>query len=164
MYKNFNYFVTAIADLLVNNNLKLICAGGGIFTTQESNLLQSLNIQHKVIFKNIVNDDILANYYAHALFFCFPSIYEGFGIPVLEAFACGCPVLLSNGGSLPEIGGDAALYFQPTNKDSLLTQANKLLSDELFRKRLVEKANTRLHDFSWDKTYQSHLKVYESIK
>lgn len=164
IYKNFNFFVTGISDLLVKNNLKLICAGGGSFTTQELNLLQSLNIQDRVIFKKIINDDILANYYKHALFFCFPSLYEGFGIPVLEAFACGCPVLLSNGGSLPEIGGDAALYFTPTNEESLLSEANKLLNDELLRKQLVEKANNRLHKFSWDKSYHDHLKIYESIK
>ncbi len=164
IYKNFNFFVTAIADLLVNNNLKLICAGGGDFTQKELSLLKSLNIQNKVIFKRIINDDVLANYYKHALFFCFPSLYEGFGIPVLEAFACGCPVLLSNGGSLPEIGGDAALYFEPTNKDSLLAEANKLLNNGLLRKKLVEKANARLHQFSWDKTYQDHIKIYESTQ
>ena len=164
IYKNFNFFVMAIADLLINNNLILICAGGGNFTMQELNLLRSLNIQNKVIFKRIIKDDILANYYEHALFFCFPSLYEGFGIPVLEAFACGCPVLLSKGGSLPEIGGDAVLYFDPTNKDSLLSEANKLLNDGLLRKKLVEKANARLLQFSWDKTYQDHIKIYESIQ
>lgn len=164
IYKNFNFFVTAIADLLVNNNLKLICAGGGDFTQKELSLLKSLNIQNQVVFKMIINDYVLANYYEHALFFCFPSLYEGFGIPVLEAFACGCPVLLSNGGSLPEIGGDAALYFESTNKDSLLSEANKLLSDEYLRKNLVVKGNARLKQFSWDKSYQAHLKVYESVK
>ena len=164
IYKNFIFFVTTIADLLINNNLKLICAGGGEFTSQESNLLLSLNLQNKVIFKKIISDDVLANFYSHAIFFCFPSLYEGFGIPVLEAFACQCPILLSNGGSLPEIGGDGALYFEPTNKESLITKANKLLNDELLRKRLVENGNARLHQFSWAKTYQEHLKIYESIK
>ncbi len=163
VYKNFIFFVTAIADLLLNNNLKLICAGGGEFTQQELFLLSSLNIQNRVVFKKIINDDVLANYYEHALFFCFPSLYEGFGIPVLEAFSCGCPALLSNGGSLPEIGGDAALYFESTSMNSLIAAANKLLSDELLRKKLVEKGNTRLEHFSWDKTYQDHLNIYESI-
>jgi glycosyltransferase involved in cell wall biosynthesis len=164
LYKNFNFFVSAVAGLLVNNNLKLICAGGGDFTVQELHLLQSLNLQNYVIFKKVINDDVLASYYSHALFFCFPSLYEGFGIPVLEAFACRCPVLLSNGGSLPEIGGDGALYFDPTNMDSLLSEASKLLSDEVLRKELVEKGTTRLHQFSWDKTFKDHLKVYESIQ
>lgn len=163
-YKNFIFFVTAIADLLVNNNLKLICAGGGEFTIQELRLLKSLNIVNQVVLKKIINDEILANYYSNALFFCFPSLYEGFGIPVLEAFACGCPALLSNGGSLPEIGGDSAIYFDATNLNSLISEANKLLSDELLRKKLVEKGNARLNQFSWDKTYLDHLKIYESIK
>jgi len=163
-YKNFDFFITAMADLLISNNLKLICAGGDNFTPKELSLLQALKLQNKVFFKKIINDDTLTNYYANALFFCFPSLYEGFGIPVLEAFACGCPILLSNGGSLPEIGDDAALYFEPTNKDSLLSAAYKLLNDEMLRKKLVEKGYTRLHQFSWDCTYQDHLKVYESIK
>jgi glycosyltransferase involved in cell wall biosynthesis len=163
IYKNFNFFVTSIADLLVTNNLKLICAGGGDFTTQESNLLKSLNLANKVIHKQIINDNVLANYYTYALFFCFPSLYEGFGIPILEAFACGCPALLSNTGSLSEVGGDAAIYFEPTNKDSLISEANKVLSDESLRKKLADKANLRLKQFSWDKTYLDHLKVYESI-
>lgn len=163
MYKNFIFFVTSIADLLVNNNLKLICAGGGDFTTQESILLKSLNINDKVIFKKVINDDVLANYYEHALFFCFPSLYEGFGIPILEAFGCRCPILLSNGGSLPEIAGDAALYFDPTNKDSLLSNARKMLSDETLRIKLVEQGNARLNMFSWDKTYQDHINIYKSI-
>lgn len=164
IYKNFNFFVTAIADLLVNNNLILICAGGGDFTIHELLLLQALKIKDKVIHKKIHNDNILANYYTHALFFCFPSLYEGFGIPVLEAFACRCPVLLSSGGSLPEIGGDAALYFDPTNMDSLISKANILLNDDLLRKQLVEKANRRLNLFSWNNSYQEHIKIYESIK
>jgi glycosyltransferase involved in cell wall biosynthesis len=111
----------------------------------------------------IINDQVLANYYEHALFFCFPSLYEGFGIPVLEAFACGCPVLLSSGGSLPEIGGDAAHYFIPTNTDSLIMEANKLLCDESLRKNLVKKGYARLKRFSWDKSYNAHLKIYESV-
>lgn len=162
-YKNFVFLVTAIVDLLIKNNLTLICAGGGTFTNHEISILQSLKIHNKVIFKQILNDDILTNYYEHALFFCFPSLYEGFGIPVLESFACECPVLLSNGGALPEIGADGALYFDPTDLNSLYTQALNLLSDETLRKKLIEKGNSQVRKFSWDKTYQNHLKVYESV-
>jgi glycosyltransferase involved in cell wall biosynthesis len=163
IYKNFIFFVTAIAPLLIDNNLKLICAGGGNFSQEELDLLKRLKVEERVVFKQIVNDDVLANYYSNAVFFCFPSLYEGFGIPVLEAFACGCPALLSTGGSLPEIGADAALYFDPTNPDSLEKVAIKLISDRSLRQSLKEKGYSRLKEFSWDKTFQDHLNVYQSI-
>ena len=163
IYKNFNFFVTAIAELLLDNKLNLICAGGGEFTLDEIILLKSLKLENHVFFKKIINDDVLSNYYSHALFFCFPSLYEGFGIPVLESFACGCPVLLSNGGSLPEVGGEAALYFDLANADSLKIAANELINNERLRKSMKEKGTIRLDQFSWDKTFQDHIEVYKTV-
>lgn len=163
IYKNFDFFITAIAPLLIDANLKLICAGGGDFSPQEIFLIQSLKLEDRVFFKKISNDDVLANYYTHALFFCFPSLYEGFGIPVLESFACGCPALLSNGGSLPEIGGDAALYFDPTNGESLIKSAEELINNNFLRLKLKEKGYERLKQFSWDTTFLETLEVYKSV-
>lgn len=163
IYKNFNFFVKAIAELLVDYNLILICAGGGDFTLEEKLRLSSLKLENRVVFKKIVNDDVLSNYYAHALFFCFPSLYEGFGIPVLESFACGCPALLSNGGSLPEIGGEAALYFNPTNEESLKKSADELINNEVLREKMKNKGFNRLKQFSWDDTFMKTLEVYKSV-
>lgn len=163
IYKNFDFFITSIAQLLIDNNLKLVCAGGGNFSQEEDSLLKKLKLTDVVIFKKILNDDILANYYSHALFFCFPSLYEGFGIPVLEAFACGCPALLSKGGSLIEVGGDAAIYFDPTNADSLRKATNELISNQFLRNSLKEKGYARLNEFSWDKTFQDHLDIYKTV-
>jgi glycosyltransferase involved in cell wall biosynthesis len=163
LYKNFSFFITTIFHYLLKNNLKLVCAGGGDFTLNELELISSLGISTNIVYKKLTSDEILANYYKHALFFCFPSLYEGFGIPVLESFACGCPVLLSNAGSLPEIGGDSVLYFNPNDKHSLDFAFNKILFDEDLRSKLKIKGYSRLKYFSWDKTYQDHLKVYESI-
>lgn len=163
LYKNFDFFITAIASLLINSNLKLICAGGGDFTPQEVMLIQSLKLENCVVFKKISNDDVLANYYANALFFCFPSLYEGFGIPVLESFACGCPTLLSNGGSLPEIGGDAALYFDPIDGESLRKAMEELINNNVLRLKLKEKGFERLKQFSWDTTFLETLEVYKSV-
>lgn len=163
IYKNFDFFVSAISQLLIDDNLKLICAGGGDFSQDEVVLLKHLKLENQVVFKKILNDDVLANYYTHALFFCFPSLYEGFGIPVLETFACGCPALLSNGGSLPEVGGDAALYFDPTDAESLIKSASELINNKYLRLILKEKGHDRLKEFSWDKTFQDHLKVYKSV-
>ncbi|WP_281298266.1 glycosyltransferase family 4 protein [Flavobacterium limnophilum] len=164
IYKNFDFFVTTIAQMLIDADLKLICAGGGDFSPQELFLIQSLKLEKRVFFKKIINDDVLANYYAHALFFCFPSLYEGFGIPVLESFACGCPALLSNGGSLPEVGGDAALYFDPTNAESLAKSVAELINNEFLRQNLKEKGLERLKQFSWDTTFLETVEVYQSVK
>jgi glycosyltransferase involved in cell wall biosynthesis len=163
IYKNFDFFVSVLSDLLLENNLKLICAGGGDFTLQEQDLLRSLGLENRVVLKRISNDDVLSNYYAHALFFVFPSLYEGFGIPVLETFACGCPALLSNGGSLMEVGGDAAVYFDPTDIQSLRNAANELINNQSLRQSLKEKGSIRLNEFSWDNTFQKTLEVYKSV-
>jgi len=163
IYKNFDFFVTSIAELVIDHKLKLICAGGGDFTLQELTLLKSLKLEQHVVLKKIINDDVLANYYTHALFFCFPSLYEGFGIPVLESFACGCPALLSKGGALPEVGGDAALYFDPTDAESLKRPAYELISNEASRLSIKEKGFERLSKFSWDKTYLETLEIYKSV-
>lgn len=163
IYKNFNFFVTAVSDLLLMNNLKLVCAGGGDFSFQEQSLLKLLKLENNVVLKKIENDSVLSNYYSNALFFCFPSLYEGFGIPILEAFACGCPTLSSNGGSLKEVGGDAAFYFDPTDVSSLRNAVNELINNEALRQSLTEKGNDRLKEFSWDKTFQETLEVYQSL-
>jgi glycosyltransferase involved in cell wall biosynthesis len=162
-YKNFIFFISGIGQLLIDNNLKLICAGGGDFSIQEISLIKSLKLENLVVTKKIVNDNVLANYYANALFFCFPSLYEGFGIPVLESFACGCPILLSSGGSLPEVGGDAAYYFDPTDAESLRESAEELINNQVLRQNLKEKGFKRLEQFSWDKTYEETLEVYKSV-
>lgn len=164
LYKNFDFFVTNIAKLLIDANLKLICAGGGVFSTQELNLIISLKLENHVVFKEIVNDNVLANYYTYALFFCFPSLYEGFGIPILESFACGCPILLSNGGSLPEIAGEAAFYFDPTNEESLKQSASELINNQYLRQEMREKGFKRLKLFSWETTFLETLDVYKSVK
>jgi len=162
-YKNFTFFIKAIGPLLISNNLKAICAGGGNFSLTELSLLKQLGLEDRVFFKKIWNDDVLANYYNNALFFCFPSLYEGFGIPVLEAFACGCPALLSTGGSLPEIGGNAANYFDPADADSLQKSANELINNQSLRESLRKKGYNRLKEFSWDKTFEDHLEVYKAV-
>lgn len=163
IYKNFIFFVKSISDLLVKYNLKLICVGGGDFTIEEIKLIKFLKLENHIKFKKLINDDVLANYYTHALFFCFPSLYEGFGIPVLEAFACGCPVLLSNGGALPEVGGDSVYYFDPRNSESIKEKFEKMLIDDELRVNLKYKGFSRLNLFSWDKSYNSTLNVYNSV-
>lgn len=95
-YKNFSWMVKQIADLLHSEkDLHLLCVGGSGFDSFETGLFKQLGISHKVLYKTVRSDLELANVYRKALCFIFPSQYEGFGIPVLEAFACGCPVVLN---------------------------------------------------------------------
>jgi len=110
-----------------------------------------------------LNDRELAAAYAGALALVFPSLYEGFGIPVLEAFACGCPALLAGRSSLPEVGGDAALYFDPESGEELLCQAARLLHDPALRESLAAAGRERLRGFSWERTAAQTLAVYEGI-
>jgi glycosyltransferase involved in cell wall biosynthesis len=162
LYKNFDFFLKSISPLLAAANVKLVCAGGGKFSPSEQNLIKELGLEEYVIFSE-VNDLILANLYKHAEAFVFPSLYEGFGIPVLEAFACDCPCVISNVSSLPEVGGDAALYFDPKNAESIINSIKKVLCDDALRTSLTLAGKEQLKKFSWDKTYEKTIAVYNSV-
>ena len=163
LYKNFKFWVISIADLIKENNLVLVCAGGGSFTIEEQELLQHLGIKQRVKQLAIKNDDVLVNLYQNALFFTFPSLYEGFGIPVLEAFATGCPQILSNGGSLPEVGGESVLYFDPADQQSCFNATKQLIDDSSLRNQLVLLGYEQLQQFSWDRTFEETLNVYSKV-
>lgn len=162
-YKNFNFFLESIKDLLIKkNNLFLICAGGQAFNNLEMKFIVKNNLQNKVLHFNLT-DNQLAYTYSKALAFIFPSLYEGFGIPILEAFSCGCPVLLSNRSCFPEIAQDAAFYFDPQNSESIIGTINKIIIDKKLRSEKIEKGFKRLKDFSWQKVATQTEKVYKSI-
>jgi glycosyltransferase involved in cell wall biosynthesis len=162
-YKNFNFFIASVAKLLKNNEgLQVYCAGGGPFTPGEVNLLKELNILSKVHYIRI-NDAVMKYLYKNAQAFIFPSLYEGFGLPVLEAFSCGCPVVLSNSSSLSEIAGDAASYIDPDDAESLARGIESVLSDRQYREDLIRKGYERLKFFSWEKTAQQTKRVYANL-
>ena len=97
-----------------------------------------------------VSDDELIKYYSNAKGFVFPSLYEGFGIPVLEAQACGCPVISSNTSSLPEVLQDSALFSSPMDSDSFAENMAKIVSDNDLRNSLIEKGYQNMKRFSWE--------------
>jgi glycosyltransferase involved in cell wall biosynthesis len=162
-YKSFTFFVESIMDLLQqDDSLKIVCAGGGVFIDKEIQFMKEKNIESKIL--NVpVNDRRLSYLYQKALLFVFPSLYEGFGIPVLEAFACGCPCVLCNTSSLPEVGGEAADYFTPGSQQSLFKTVEDLLEDETKRQELVFKGMQRVKQFSWDKMTEETMTVYKSV-
>ncbi len=110
-----------------------------------------------------ISDKELVNVYNLASLFVYPSFYEGFGLPVLEAMACGTPVITSNVSSLPEVGGDAAVYCDPYYINDIKNKIKLVLSDEILQRYMVEKGLKRAKLFSWEKTAQEHIKVFEEV-
>jgi glycosyltransferase involved in cell wall biosynthesis len=162
-YKNFNFFISSIAYILKKEkDLSLICAGGDAFNSEELATFNLLGISNKVQYR-FVDETILAELYKNALFFVFPSLYEGFGIPVLESFACSCPIILSNRGSLPEVGGAAAIYIDPDNKDDIVDKVERMLYDKNLRQEMIKNGKLQLEKFSWVNTVDETEAIYRGL-
>jgi glycosyltransferase involved in cell wall biosynthesis len=110
-----------------------------------------------------VNDEQLAELYQRAELFVFPSEYEGFGIPILESFACDCPIVLSNTSCFPEIAGDAGIYFNPQEIDDMVSAIQKVLDSDTLRKCMVERGRKQLTNYSWKKMGQEVSTLYKNI-
>lgn len=162
-YKNFTAFVTAIAPVLIADpELTLICAGGRPFTENENALLQQLGIN--ALCRHIDATDVqLKQLYQQALLFVFPSSQEGFGLPLLEAFASNCPVACSNVTSLPEIAGDAAVYFDPEDTGSIRKAVEKVIYDIPLQQQLKQQGRQRLKLFTVANCVHNTVKVYQSL-
>jgi glycosyltransferase involved in cell wall biosynthesis len=157
-YKNFKWLISNVSTFLLTQNIQLVCAGGGCFSIEELQLIKTNNLDNNVSYTNINNDEHLSNLYNHALCFVFPSLYEGFGIPILEAFSNNCPVILSNSSCFPEIAGDAALYFD--DQESLLNHLFAISSSSELRNDLIFSGNKVLENYTWEKSIKKHLELY----
>ena len=141
---------------------KLVIVGGkGWKYTKIFDLIEELNLKDDVIFTDYVTDEYLVKLYNAADLFVYPSLYEGFGLPPLEAMACGCPVITSNTSSLPEVVGDAGIMIDPNDIDSLTESMHKILTDNELRKEMSRKSLERAGMFSWKKTAKETWDVYE---
>ncbi|MCB0749750.1 MAG: glycosyltransferase family 4 protein, partial [Ignavibacteriae bacterium] len=162
-YKNFGNFLVASKTILNEfDDIFIVCAGGGKFSKEEQYKINELGLTNKVKHFSIT-DQTLQYFYSNALAFIFPSLYEGFGIPILEAFASECPVLLSNTSSFPEVAGNAGLYFEPENIESIQEAIKKIITKEELRKELVSAGSTKLKEYSWEKTATQTKLIYESV-
>jgi glycosyltransferase involved in cell wall biosynthesis len=158
-YKNFYFFVRAIVPLLrQDKDLHLICTGAA-FNEQEQLYFSKLGIADRVKQVYVTEED-LPFLYTNAAAFIFPSLYEGFGLPILEAFACGCPVICSQASSFPEIAGNAALYFEPKNKQSIYGSIYRILNDQTLRSQMIAAGYEQLKKFSWLNTFNQTKSVY----
>ncbi len=163
LYKNFYLFAVSIAPLMkFDRELRLVCVGGRPFLDQENIFFRRNGLGGKVVYCE-TNDAALADLYSNALAFVYPSLYEGFGIPILEAFSCDCPTILSNNSSLPEVGGNAAVYFDPKDPVSIRDAIRKVIYDKDYQEKMIDRGRERLALFSWEKCANETISVYSSV-
>lgn len=160
-YKNFKPFLAAFANLAAARpDLHLVCVDPKDFNDAELEWIRELGLEGRC--RSISADDKQLCYlYKKAALFVYPSLYEGFGLPILEAFACGCPVALSAASCFPEVAGDAAVYFDPADVLSIASVLERVLSDGDLCQALIRRGQERLKRFSWHATAEQTVSAYE---
>jgi glycosyltransferase involved in cell wall biosynthesis len=158
-YKNFEKTLAAYSQSSLKGKFKLLCFGGGNFTKKETELIKINYLDDNVVYLE-GSDDRLNNIYQHAFCLVYPSLYEGFGLPVLEAMANKCPVICSNGSSLPEIAGEAAILVDTSSVPELIRAMESLYNDAEFRNSLIRKGEANVKLFSWEATASKTRRVY----
>ncbi len=163
-YKNFEGFLKAYANSYwLSNNFDVVCFGGGAFSSVEKKLIKELNLSDEQLHQITGNDEQLANYYRDAALFVYPSLYEGFGIPPLEAMSLGCPVACSNTSSIPEVVSDAAEYFDPNDTESIRAAMELVLTSTERQTDLINKGYKRCTQFTWERCAQETLAIYNKL-
>ncbi|MEM7346249.1 MAG: glycosyltransferase family 1 protein [Chloroflexota bacterium] len=163
--KNLKRLLDAFKTLLTDwPDLKLVLIGkkGWLYDSFFEHL-QNLGLEQCVIFPGYVEEADLPACYQLAEVFAFPSLYEGFGLPPLEAMACGTPVVSSNSSSLPEVVGEAGLLFNPTDTDALVAALRRILRDDDLRATLSKRSLEQASKFSWQKAANEHEAVYRTL-
>lgn len=162
--KNFGALIEAFSKIHTDLPHKIVVAGHPRFDFEgDLAKVEELGLQDKVLFAGWVPPDDLAALYNLADVFVLPSFYEGFGIPVIEAMACGCPVIAADAGALPEISGGAALLVDPYSQDEIAEAIRRTLTDDGLRQRLIDSGLQRAKAFSWEKCARQTLEVLHSL-
>ncbi|MBA7475769.1 D-inositol-3-phosphate glycosyltransferase [subsurface metagenome] len=170
--KNFAALLRAFSRLKSGGrfkDLKLVKVGkaGGPeaeFRKRTLQAINELNISRDVVFTDYVTEEDLPAYYSGAECFILASLYEGFGLPPLEAMACGCPVIVSNVASLPEVTGEAAIKVNPYDSDDMTNALKKVLTHKHLKRELASRGLEQAQQFSWEKATQETTEVYESVE
>jgi glycosyltransferase involved in cell wall biosynthesis len=163
-YKNFAKLLIALAtSKRLMRDFDVVAFGGPAFLASEISLMKSLGFSERQVHHRIGSDDVLGTLYRGALAFIYPSRYEGFGIPPLEAMAHECPVICSNSSSLPEVIGDAGEYFAPDDVDDMRRAIEMVAYSDQVRACLRLAGLARIKKFSWEKCARETLDVYRNV-
>lgn len=163
-YKNFSKFLEAIAQTpTLKNAFNIIAFGGGPFNSEERSIIGRLNFSESSIIQIGGGDDLLCSLYKQASALVYPSLYEGFGLPPLEAMAHDCPVVSSNTSSMPEVIGSAGEYFDPANIEDMANAIVNVVFNDKRKADLLYLGRERLNQFSWTRCASETLKVYKTL-
>jgi glycosyltransferase involved in cell wall biosynthesis len=163
-HKNFDLLLEAFAKAVSREtNLCLCVVGAQPFDAEEKKAIVDLKLEKHVVSVAATTDTHLAKLYRCSIGLVYPSLYEGFGLPPLEAMACGTPAIVSRSSSLPEVIGDAGLYFDPHSVDELADLIVDFARDNSRRRELISKGLDRAKMFSWRKTAEETVRVYRSL-
>jgi glycosyltransferase involved in cell wall biosynthesis len=163
-YKNFDGLVRAFAaSSVLKTSARVVCFGGGVLTQTELALLAELKLSAEDVVQVGGNDERLAALYQGASAFVYPSKYEGFGIPPLEAMSLGCPVICSNTSSIPEVVGNAGEYFDPNDVEWMRQAIESVVMSAVRRQELITLGKDRVHAFSWARCAMETLAVYRKL-
>ena len=166
--KNIETTIKAFNKLLkehheINASLVLVGTLGWNYNTIFNEILNSNTIKDKLIVTGFVEDSDLATLYSGATGFVYPSLYEGFGLPQLEAMQCGVPVVVSNTSSIPEVVGDAGIYIKPMDKIAIKDAMEILLTDRIYSKELSQKSIAQAANFSWRNSVAKYVKIFQEL-
>ncbi len=159
-YKNFFGLVQAFAAAKNAHGMRLIAAGGGAWSRDEQATIAGYGLGDRILLLPRIDDAKLAELYCNAALFVYPSLYEGFGLPPLEAMSAGCPVLVSRTASLPEICGDAAHYFDPADEEGLTQELERLLGDAAGLRAKVDAGRMWVKRYTWEAAAAGTLAAY----
>ena len=143
---------------------KLVIVGGKRWQYQEVlKTIEELDLQNEVVLTGSMAGDDLVKFYNAADLFVLPSLHESFGLPILEAMACGTPVITSNVYSMPEVAGDAAILVDPSDPDAIANAIYKVLANDGLRNEMIKKGLERVKEFTWERCARETLEVYEDV-
>ncbi|MFC1687810.1 glycosyltransferase family 4 protein [Patescibacteria group bacterium] len=164
-HKNLEKFIKAFKDIITRDKDLLFVLVGkeDYFFKRLRAQVERTDLSKNIVFTGFVTDSELFTLYANARLFVFPSLYEGFGLPPLEAMSAGTPVVASRATSIPEVCGDAAVYFDPNNIYDMIQSVERVLTDEALRQNLIQNGKKRIQDFHWDTMARETLDVYQTI-
>jgi glycosyltransferase involved in cell wall biosynthesis len=162
-YKNFKPLLLAMQKICkAHDSVKLVVAGSPP-SDGEQGFIGELGLAGKVVFVPNPEEDLLARLYHWSIALAYPSVYEGFGIPPLEAMACGTCVVAANRSSIPEVVGDAAFLFDPSDPSALFEALQTVLDSTSLRTTYIERGSRRVLDFSWSSAVDKTVAVYKSV-